>query len=137
MRKLFFILILFTSCTPEARLKRLHKKYPELFVKDTIFIRDTLITSEVSKDSAFYFYQKDTVLIKEGKLEIRYILNKDSTVYIQGKCLPDTIIKTIPVITEKAIINEKSWYDRFVNWLIPIILILFIFTTIKGARKNN
>jgi len=117
---LFIPLIVFLSysCSPEKRIARIVKRHPELIKKDTVWSKDTLVTTAVKHDSLFHYYQPDTVYIKEGKMTVKYIFNKDSTVYIQGKCDADTIIKYYPIqVNSLSVEKELTWADRFKIWI--------------------
>lgn len=140
-KKLFYIFIclLLNSCTAEQRLARIIRKHPELIARDTIFKKDTIITKEVRKDSIFYYNQRDTVIISKNNLEIKYIFNKDSTVYITGKCKSDTIIREIPVIINDINVKNLTTFDRIKmlikDWAaLSLMIFLLILILIK---KNN
>ena len=140
-KKLFYIFIclLLSSCTAEQRLARILRKHPELIARDTIFKKDTIITKEVRKDSIFYYNQRDTVIISKNNLEIKYIFNKDSTVYITGKCKSDTIIREIPVIINDINVKNLTTFDRIKmlikDWAaLSLMIFLLILILIK---KNN
>jgi hypothetical protein len=84
------------------------------------------------KDTIFNYLVKDTVIIREGGLTMKYFYNThDSTVYLSGKC--DTIYipytKDIPV---NQILNEDS--GGFNWWLIACIVLalLLVFLIVKG-----
>jgi hypothetical protein len=132
--------LLLCSCSPEKRLARLLRQHPELVKKDTIWRRDTTISKEVSKDSSFYYYQTDTVFMREGKLTVKYVMNHDSTVYISGKCDADTIIKLVPQIINNVVAGDVSRFGRIKNWcydnlLFPILILLIAFLVWEKVRK--
>ena len=138
MKWIYTILIfsLGISCTPERRLSRLIKNHPELVSRDTVWKNDTVRTELVKKDSSFYFYQRDTVLIKQGNLEIRYFTRQDSTVYIQGKCLPQTIVTRRPYIVNTVNpIAFKSVLDYILQWL-PIVALIGLFYFLYRKRGS-
>ena len=80
MKLIFVILIaLLFSCSPQKRLNRLIKKYPELVKTDTIVVRDTIrdtvnITTNLTRvDTIFSFSQVfDTITITKDNLTVRY-----------------------------------------------------------------
>lgn len=114
MKKLTIAILLATvliGCSPERRLQRLVKRYPHLLAKDTITIRDTFITKEVSKDTVFNLSNsRDTVVIKQDKLTIKYFYNRQKdSVYLQGKCDADTVVKVIKVPYDKIIYKSEDW----------------------------
>lgn len=129
---ILLLTILAYSCTCERKLDKVLKKCPELLVNDTIKIRDTIVINGVQKDTVFNYLVKDTVIIREGGLTMKYFYNThDSTIYLSGKC--DTIYipytKDIPV---NQIINEDS--KGFNWWMVCAIglSILLIFLIVKS-----
>jgi len=129
---ILLLTILAYSCTCERKLDKVLKKCPELLVNDTIKILDTIVVNGVQKDTIFNYLVKDTVIIREGGLTMKYFYNThDSTIYLSGKC--DTIYipytKDIPV---NQIINEDS--KGFNWWMVCAIglAILLIFLIVKS-----
>lgn len=128
---IIIITLLAYSCTCERKLDHVLKKCPSLIKGDTITIHDTIVINGVQKDTIFHYLQKDTVIIKEGGLTMRYYYNThDSTIYLSGKC--DTVF--VPVkyeVPTSAIINEDSGFNW---WMIAAILIFvaFVFFMIRG-----
>lgn len=110
---IFFALVLF-SCDPAQRIARIVKRHPELIKTDTVWRKDTIITEGAQKDSVFRFYQTDTVFMKKDNLTVKYFFNHDSTIYLEGKCDPDTIIKMYPVQVNKLEVEKAlTWGQRF------------------------
>lgn len=140
MRKLllFIWLILlatsFCGCSPEARLQRLVKRYPHLLAKDTVTIRDTFITKEVSKDTVFSLSNsRDTVVIKQDKLTIKHFYNRQTdSVYLQGKCDADTVIKVIKVPYEKVVYRDDNW--KYVLVWVAVAVTFFISMKLWNSR---
>lgn len=125
-------LLLAYSCTCERKLDKVLKKCPELLLNDTIRIRDTIVINGVQKDTIFNYLVKDTVIIREGGLTMKYFYNThDSTIYLSGKC--DTIYipytKDIPV---NQILNEDS--GGFNWWMITCIglAVLLVFLIVRN-----
>lgn len=119
------------SCTCEQKLNRLVKKCPSLIKGDTITIHDTIVVNGVQKDTIFHYLQKDTVIIKEGGLTMRYYYNThDSTIYLSGKC--DTVF--VPVkyeIPTNTIISEDSGFNWWIVSSIGLAL-LIIFLIVRS-----
>lgn len=127
-------MLLLAACTPQQRLTRLMKHHPELALTDTLWRSDTVLIRENSKDSVFSAIQKDTVILQQGRLTMRYYTTRDS-VYLQGKCAADTIIRQIPVVQQKLLLKDGSgWW----KWLIAGVLLAmgaaFIFRRVKIIR---
>lgn len=109
---LLFALVLF-SCDPAQRIARIVKRHPELVKTDTVWRKDTIYTDAVQKDSTFRFYQTDTVVMKKDKLTVKYYFNHDSTIYLQGKCDPDTVFKYYPVqVNNMEVAKALTWKQR-------------------------
>lgn len=143
MKLIFVILIsLLFSCSPQKKLNRLIKKYPELVKTDTIVVRDTIrdtinITTNLTRvDTIFSFNQVfDTITITKDNLTVRYYHDTVyDNVYISGEC--DTIWIEVPfekiieykVPCDKVIVKEGvSWW----YWFAIIMLILVFLYLVK------
>lgn len=122
---LLFTLTLAISCSPEKRIARILKNNPHLIKSDTITRLDTIISQSVSRDTTFFYNTKDSVIIREGRLIMKYFYNDhDSTVYLQGQCLPDTIIREIPIQVNSVSVEEsKCFLGTIKEYLIYILLV--------------
>ena len=125
---ILIVLVFFiTSCSCNYKLKRLLKNCPELIKGDTLTIRDTIRINSVEKDTLFNYYTKDTVIIREGRLTMKYFYNShDSTVYINGRC--DTIFRIIETkVPTNQIIqeNNKNYFWLFAALLLVIGVFIF------------
>lgn len=128
MRKLIsyiMLLLVVASCSPQTRLNRIVRKNPGLLktTTETIVVKDTvtITTDRTTKDSLFFF-QNDTVVVKENNLTIKYFYDTVTKLsYIQGEC--DTI--TITEYVEKEVEVEKIVAEKrgFWEWLEIILLI--------------
>jgi hypothetical protein len=117
---ILLLTLLLHSCSCEYRLKQVKRKCG--FTTDTVYKTLEVIVPKVQKDTIFHFShsQKDTVIIKEGRLTMRYFYNThDSTVYLSGKCDTVKIIKKIPQVINKYHSRAINW-----NWLLFIALLL-------------
>ena len=116
---------LVTSCSCTYHSKQVKKKCG--VVTDTLRITDTVITKLVQTDTVFNIHKiRDTLTIFKDKIRVKYFYNtKDSTIYIQGKCLSDTIIKTISVPFEKYIF-KLDFLPVWLKWLSLVLLCLFV-----------
>jgi hypothetical protein len=118
------IIILLQSCSCDWYLTKAKEKCGSSIVNATITVHDTIKIDKVTKDTVFK-QGKDTVIIREGRLTMKYFYNnKDSTVYLNGKC--DTIYvireKTIQVPVTEIKEGFGDWIKRF--WWIPVIMLL-------------
>lgn len=115
---LLVLLICFSSCDPAKRIARIVKRNPDLVKVDTVWKKDTIIFPGVTKDSTFRFYHHDTVVLKKDNLTVKYYLNKDSTVYLYGKCSTDTVIKYYPVqVNSLTVAKSLTWKQKIKVWL--------------------
>lgn len=139
MFKYLYIVILslfLYSCSCDYHMSKLKKKCSYVLEKDTVLVHDTFIVSQIKKDTIFKFqyFQKDTVIIKEGRLTMKYFYNTiDSTVYLSGKCDTVKIIREIPFPIEKTIfkydfLNSNKFFLLVAMLLAILILIVYLFT---------
>ena len=130
-----FLILLLISCSPAKRLERFLIRHPEFRYPDTLILRDTITTSPVEADSSIHIERLyDTVVIEKEQLEVSLLRIRD-TLYINGKCNPDTIYteKRIPVEKIKLIKEPFTLKSiRPVLWLlITLIILILILTIIK------
>lgn len=123
----YIILIIFLcSCSPQKRIDRIVRKHPELLTKDTIKIRDTLITKSVNTDTIFNI-NFDTINIEKEKLKVQLIRIND-TIQVFAECKEDTIYFEKIIEVDKIQVNEKN---NYLIWLILLIIILLIVKYLK------
>ena len=116
---LAFVLFL-ASCSCEYHLKKAKAKCSLDQLTDTIWKKDSVFVDRVKKDTAFYYNQTDTVIIKEGRLTMKYFY-RDSTVFLSGTCDTIKIIKEVPVIVNKTELKD-TWN---IKWYLLLIVVLF------------
>lgn len=143
MRKLFsiFLICLLFSCDPGKRIARIIKRHPELVKVDTVWKKDTIYTKGAAKDSTFHFYQHDTVVLKQDNLTVKYFFNKDSTIYINGKCKADTIVKMYPIQVNSVSVAKALTFSQraklwvWGNWWWVVGIIWLIWKVFGKAAK--
>jgi len=112
---------------------KVKKKCPSILEKDTIRVHDTIRISSVERDSSFYYMQKDTVIIKEGRLTMKYFYNTtDSTVYLSGKCDTIRVVREIQIPVERTIfkydfLGSNKFLFSIILLLVCLILIAYLF----------
>jgi hypothetical protein len=88
---------------------------------------DTLFSKEIHKDSTIHnIYSRDTVYIRDSKLTIKYLYKGDSSAYIDGTVLGDTIVKidsTIVIQKTKEVAKPLDGFDNFCRWFVIIAMI--------------
>lgn len=127
MRYIILILLILTSCNPQKRIDRIIKRNPHLIKKDTILIKDTIITEKVSKDTIFNI-NFDTINIEKEKLKVKLIRIND-TIQLYAECKEDTIFY------EKIVEVDKIVHKKNNNWLIWLIILAIALMIIKFLKK--
>jgi len=122
--KLLAVLItaFFTSCSCDWHLKRAKIKCNYNVLTDTIWRIDTLKVNSVEKDTVFNYYSRDTVVIREGRLTMKYFYNShDSTVYLNGKCDTIKVLKYYPYIVNNTELKPNK---NYIMWIMVGVLVL-------------
>lgn len=106
---------------------------------DTVYILDTVFVAETRHDTTFVDIIGDTIIIEQERLRIKYVRFADS-VYIEGVCIADTIIKEIPITVQETVYINRSFFDyigvntrlkRALFWvLLAVIGVLFVYKAI-------
>jgi hypothetical protein len=118
------LVIFLSSCSCDYHYGRLAKKCK--LKQDTLLVHDTIVTQNVTKDTIFKYFTKDTVIVREGKLTMKYFYNShDSTVYLNGRCAPDTIIREIRV-TYDYVQPKVDYFPGWLKWCVITMLALII-----------
>lgn len=98
--------------------------------RDTVYRYDTTFVRESRKDTVFHYLQKDTVIVHEGRLTMKYFYNThDSTIYLNGKCDTVFIVKKVPVEVNTTEIKE-SWL-KYLPVLIAFVIAIITYKFIK------
>jgi hypothetical protein len=134
--------ILASSCTPLKRaqwhVRRAAAIYPPIVKTDTIRKIDTVYSPLVTTDTIFKYFQKDTVIVREGKLTMKYFYNNhDSTVYLNGRCDPDTLIREIVIGTSSINVEDKplKWWQWVLMSLGGVAIVLVILDQIAARLR--
>jgi len=126
------------SCSPEARLRRLVDRHPELVKHDTITIMDTVIVPEVRVDTVFsatnFCKGNDTIVIEKDRLKLIEYVRNDS-IFIEAECTGDTIVQTFNVPVDKLIYTEKDDWTHWI-WLGASIVLNLVLLYLLGKQKN-
>ena len=128
------LLVFFQACSPQKRLARLIKHHPELTVADTLKLRDTVISPLVTSDTMFNLQQMtDTMFIEKERLSVKLFRQRD-TLYVEGKCKPDTIIREVRIPVEKVKIvkgNPKADFLGKLLWALAAVIVITILFKIR------
>ena len=115
------------SCSPQKRLNRLIKKFPNLVELDTIKIVDSIIVPTIKHDTTTIFKVSthDTVINTE-KVFLKYFYDTlTREIHHEYICFGDTIIQEKIIPIEKVVYKELDWWEKYQS-LIYIGLILFV-----------
>lgn len=123
MRLLIITLLLSSifACSPEKRLSRLVRKYPQLVHSDTIKRIDTVVFKGSQHDTIFRTQiTKDTVIIRENNLTVKYF-NDGKTTYLKGVCDTIRIIREVPFIVNTVSPVKEVHVMRWWDWIVYVI----------------
>lgn len=134
MKALIIILSILTiSCNPQKRISRIVQKHPELLVKDTIKVIDTLIIQSIKFDTTTKFIEHKTVeVINNDKVRLQYYfdtITKEINHYVE--CKGDTIIREIQVPYDKISVTTRKGFVWFDWLLIGVLISLVVFIFLK------
>lgn len=110
------LVALLSSCSSRYYLKRAQanlRKAESLGAQvktDTVYVEKTVLVPEVKVDTIVHSLVGDTVLIEKEKLRIKYVKLPGDSVYVEGKCDPDTIRLSVPyAVTKDISVPAKGW----------------------------
>jgi len=135
LSNIFIVLFLF-SCSPEKRLARMIKKYPQLITKDTLYYKDTIYIKGSQVDSVFLF-NGDTVVIRDSAMIIKYYYNTLTREnYIKGEVIADTIYREKKIPYEKVILKQSD-IPRWIKIVLAIIAAMLLLISVKLFFKSK
>ena len=134
------IIILLTalliSCSPSKRINRIVKNHPELLVKDTIIVLDTVIIESYHFDTTTKFVEHKTIeVINNEKVRLQYHYDTiTNNIRHFVECKGDTIVKRIKVPYEviQPVVKTKGF-----NKVILILFIILLITIGAIILKNK
>ena len=123
------LMLFIQSCGCNYHIKKVKGKCG--FSSDTVYKEMIVEVPKVVTDTVFNYYSKDTVIIKEGRLTMKYYYNHfDSTVFLQGECDTVRVVKKIPVTVNK--------YRKVIpNWVYFFLFLLGLCFLWVVFRKNK
>lgn len=136
MKKNIFLiltLLLLSACSCEKRMAHLERHCPECFNKITF--SDTVATPSIRIDTVFVAKNTiDTFFIDNPRVELMIIKQVD-TFYTTLHLKPDTIYRTLhlpaphiePEPDEETILHKVARLMRPAVWLVPFIIVLWIY----------
>ena len=134
MKTIPYILLIFLalgqSCSPQRRLTRLLEHNPELTVADTVRLRDTVISPMVKSDTFISLSRmSDTVVVEKDRLLVKLFRHHD-TLYVEGKCKADTIVRVLRIPVEKIKLVKAEPETDFLFILFLVLAVVAIIAII-------
>jgi len=134
-------LLFLCNCSPQKRLNRLIKKYPQLTEVsiDTIKVRDTIYIDNYDTTVLSSIIKHDTtIIVNNDRTFARYYYDTlRQEIYHEVKCLGDTVYyyKDVPYKVEKVVFKELSWWQKYKDIIIIISLLILALVILKKAGK--
>lgn len=127
MNKATIVILLFllSSCGPSWHLKqsKRHKlkaiQLGAVVKTDTVFVNVPVFIKEISKDTLFLSKPGDTVVITKDRLKVKYVDLPGDSVFIEGKCIADTLKILVPTTVTEVVHAEKSWMGKW--WIFLLV----------------
>jgi len=130
------LILIIVSCSPQKRLNKLIAKHPNLIELDTLIVRDTIVVESYNYDTITTFrYSDTTIIVNSQKVLARYYFDTlRQEIWHEIECKEDTIFYEKLVPYEKIVIKELTWWQKWRDVIIIIIILLlglFIFKKIS------
>ena len=127
------IICFLISCSPQKRLNRLVRKYPQLTQLDTIRIIDTIVIDNFNYDTIETVnYHDTTIIVNNERIEARYFYDTlRQEIYHEITCKSDTIIQNRFIPVEKVIVQEQKTWQKYKPLAIFSIVILIALAILK------
>ena len=121
------------SCSPQKRLNRLVRKYPQLTQLDTIRIIDTIVIDNFNYDTIETVnYHDTTIIVNNERIEARYFYDTlTQEIYHEITCKSDTIIQDRFIPIETVIVQEQKTWQKYKPMAIFSIVILIALAILK------
>ena len=125
------------GCSPSKRINRIVKNHPELLVKDTIIVLDTVIIESYHYDTTTKFVEHKTVeVINNEKVRLQYHYDTiTNNIRHFVECKGDTIVKRIKVPYEVVQPTVKPKVFKYINRILLIVLLITIGLIILKYKK--
>ena len=127
------IICFLISCSPQKRLNRLVKKYPQLTQLDTIRIIDTIVIDNYNYDTVETVnYHDTTIIVNNERIEARYFYDTlRQEIFHEITCKSDTIIQNRFIPVEKVIVQEQKTWQKYKPMALFSIVILIALAILK------
>lgn len=128
------ILLLLFSCSPTQKANKHLRKAKKHILKaesfgakwqvDTVFKEVAVMVPQIERDTIFRSEVGDTVLITKDRLQVRYVRLAGDSVFIEGKCLADTVYKTVPITVTRNIATPDKWKTPAIALALILVVII-------------
>jgi len=109
---LLHLTFLLSSCSPQKRLERLLKRYPELIAYDTVYTEALVPVPSKTAIFSIDYRIRDTMIsiIGSDSIELTYAILNDSVMQVLVYVPPDTISTPVEVPVERIkYISPDNW----------------------------
>ena len=131
------MLLLLPGCSAQWHLNKAIRKNPSLLEKEIVSVVDTVIIPSVSIHDTLVFSKIDTVEIVKDNFHVKLVRVRDS-IFIQGGCKTDTLIRTVSIPIERIIYKEKNnWFDKVKLFCFYVILVIIMAALVQRIIKKN
>ena len=118
------LLLLLTSCSAQWHLKKAVQKDPAILERDTLVVKDTVVSPPVAITDTVTLKQHDTITLVKDRLKVK-IVKVNDTITIDAICDSDTIISVVEVPYEKIVYVEKATlWDKFKDLILAAGVLL-------------
>lgn len=131
------LILLFASCSPQAKFRRLVKNNPDLVKVNIITKLDTTFIPGVSVDSVVVGWigpdassPTDTAYIYRDRVRVELVKVKDS-IKVYAECLPDTIIKEIVTEVNTQVDASRPPLPRWAFVVLAFLAVLVLIRFLK------
>jgi hypothetical protein len=119
----YVLILCLMGCSSAWHLRQAIKKGAKV-TRDTVVMEVPFYIPEVRKDTVFESKQGDTVYITKDRLVMKYVKLPGDSVYLEGKCKPDTIYKEVQIPCDTVI--EAGFVMKFWHWLVIVLVLLAV-----------
>jgi hypothetical protein len=100
------------------------QKDPLILERDTLVVRDTVVSPPVAITDTVIMRQHDTITLVKDRLKVK-IVKVNDTITIDAICDSDTIISIVEVPYEKIVYVEKrTFWDKFKDLILTGSILL-------------
>lgn len=140
MKTSLIFAIILIGCSPSFKAQKHLRKAQKHILKaesfgatwgaDTVYKEISIIRPEIRHDTVVSLVGGDTVTIEKERLKIKILRLPGDSVFIEGACLADTVVKEVPITVTRTIHAPKnnSWRTAafsFAGMLILLIAAVF------------